>query len=137
MPASSKKMPRGKKPSGWLFSFERRKHALLPWPDFLRRMLTSLALGVAVVGGSLVFGMAGYHFYEGLGAVDSFLNASMILSGMGPVDKMQSDGGKIFAGLYALYSGLAVLVTAGLLFAPMIHRLLHRFHADESDDPSK
>ena len=100
-------------------------------------MLTSLALGVAVVGGSLAFGMLGYHVYEGLGAVDSFLNASMILSGMGPVDTMRTDAGKMFAGFYALYSGLAVLVIAGLIFAPLVHRLLHRFHADDSEDSSE
>ena len=137
MPASSKPVPYGKKAPVGLFGFEHRKHPLLPWPDFLRRMLVSLALGVAVVGGSLVLGMIGYQHYEHLGAVDSFLNASMILSGMGPVDTMQTDAGKLFAGFYALYSGLAVLATAGLIFAPLIHRLLHRFHADDSENPSE
>jgi hypothetical protein len=137
MPASSKPTPRGKRSSGWWFEFEHRKLPLLPWPAFARRMLVSLLLGIVFVGGSLALGMVGYHFYEGLGLVDSFLNAAMILSGMGPVDTMQSDAGKVFAGAYALYSGLAVLVTAGLLFAPLIHRLLHRFHADDSDDSSK
>jgi len=137
MQASSKSAPRGAKASGGLFAFERRKHPLLPWSGFVRRMLVSLALGSAVVGGSLLAGMAGYHHFEGLGAVDSFINASMILSGMGPVDAMQTDAGKLFAGFYALYSGLAVLVTIGLIFAPMIHRLLHRFHADESDETSE
>jgi len=61
----------------------------------------------------------------------------MILSGMGPVDTMRTDAGKLFAGFYALYSGLAVLATAGLIFAPLIHRLLHRFHADDSENPSE
>ncbi len=137
MPAGSRPRPSGKQASRGLFGFEHRTHPLLPWPDFVRRMMVSVGLGVVFVGGSLALGMLGYHFYENLDFVDSFINAAMILSGMGPVDKMQSDGGKVFAGLYALYSGLAVLVTAGLLFAPMIHRMLHRFHADESDDPSK
>jgi hypothetical protein len=81
--------------------------------------------------------MVGYQHFEGLGLVDSFINAAMILSGMGPVDRMQSDAGKIFAGIYALYSGLAVLVTAGLILAPLVHRLLHRFHADDNDESSK
>jgi hypothetical protein len=133
MPAGSKSKSHGKPASGGLFGFEHRKHPLLSGPDFLRRMLISLALGMAVVGGSLVGGMIGYHHYEGLDAVDSFLNASMILAGMGPVDAMRTDAGKLFAGLYALYSGLAVLATAGLIFAPLIHRLLHRFHADDED----
>lgn len=117
-----------------LLRFEGRKSSLLPWPDFIRRVLASVALGAVVIGGSLAVGMLGYHAFEGLGAMDSFLNAAMILSGMGPLWSPHTDGGKLFAGLYALYSGLAVLVVAGLLFAPMIHRLLHRFHADEGDD---
>ncbi|MBP8081417.1 MAG: hypothetical protein KAY12_04600 [Arenimonas sp.] len=137
MPAGSDPVPRGKQVAGELFGFEHRRHRVLPWPAFLRRMLISLALGTAVVGGSLAFGMIGYHHFEGLSAVDSFLNASMILSGMGPVDDMRTDAGKLFAGFYALYSGLAVLATAGLIFAPLIHRMLHRFHADESDETSE
>jgi hypothetical protein len=137
MPASSRPTQRDKRGRGWVFDFEHRKLPLLSWPDFIRRMLGSLALGILVVGGSLVFGMVGYQHFEGLGLVDSFINAAMILSGMGPVDRMQSDAGKIFAGIYALYSGLAVLVTAGLILAPLVHRLLHRFHADDNDEPSK
>jgi len=136
MPADSETVSRGGKAPGGLFGFEHRSHPLLPWPDFLRRMLASLALGLAVVGVSLAAGMIGYHHYEGLGAVDSFLNASMILSGMGPVDTMQTEAGKLFAGCYALYSGLAVLATIGLIFAPLAHRMLHRFHADEGDGTS-
>lgn len=115
-----------------LFEFERRRHPLLPWPDFLRRVLVNLAMGAVVIGASLVIGMCGYHFLEGLGGMDSFLNASMILSGMGPLWSPQTEAGKLFAGLYALYSGLAVLAAAGLIFAPLMHRLLHRFHADDS-----
>lgn len=93
-------------------------------------------MGTVVVGVSLALGMAGYHYFEGLGALDSFINAAMILSGMGPLWSPQTDAGKLFAGSYALYSGLAVLAVAGLLLAPMIHRLLHRFHLDEGDDES-
>lgn len=137
MTARSKPAARRKQAPGGLFRFEHREHPLLPWPDFLRRMLMSLGLGVAVVGCSLAFGMIGYHYCEGLGAIDSFLNASMILSGMGPVDTMSTDAGKLFAGFYALYSGLAVLVTAGLILAPLVHRLLHRFHIDDSEDSSE
>lgn len=125
--------------SGWLFAFEQRHHALLPWPAFLHRVLVNLSLGFLVIGGSLGLGMLGYHFLEGLPAMDSFLNASMILSGMGPLWSPRTDAGKLFAGIYALYSGLAVLAVAGLIFAPLIHRLLHRFHAqdDDSAEPAK
>ena len=136
MTARSSKAPAvGAKRS--LLRFEGRKHSLLPWPDFILRVLASIGLGAIVIGGSLGLGMLGYHFFEGLGAMDSFLNAAMILSGMGPLWSPQTDAGKLFAGLYALYSGLAVLVVAGLLFAPMVHRLLHRFHADEGDQPDQ
>ena len=128
---------RRKEKRGGLLEFEHRRHPLLPWPAFLRRVLVNLAMGTVGVGGSLAIGMLGYHFLEGLGGMDSFVNAAMILSGMGPLWSPQTDAGKLFAGLYALYSGLAVLAIAGLIFAPLIHRLLHRFHADDSDDVSK
>jgi hypothetical protein len=72
--------------------------------------------------------MAGYGYFEGLAWRDAFLNAAMLLGGMGPVDAPQTDGGKLFAGLYALYSGLVFLIAAGLVFAPVLHRLLHKFH---------
>jgi hypothetical protein len=132
MPANSRHAAAGSRKRGWL-QFEGRGHPLLPWPDFVRRVLTSVAFAGLVIGGSLAVGMAGYHFLEGLGGMDSFLNASMILSGMGPLWSPQTQAGKLFAGLYALYSGLAVLVVAGLILAPLIHRLLHRFHADDDD----
>jgi len=129
MPAASK--PR--RLSGWIGSWERRGHGLLPMPAFLRRVAFNLGLGTAFIAISLAFGMAGYAYFEGFGATDSFLNASMILGGMGPVDVMHTRAGKIFAGAYALYSGLAVLAAAGLVFAPVLHRLLHHFHAGDED----
>ena len=75
--------------------------------------------------------MIGYNYYEGLQWRDAFLNAAMLLGGMGPVNSPQTDGGKIFAGLYALYAGLVFLIAAGFIFAPAIHRMLHLFHWDE------
>ena len=81
--------------------------------------------------GSLALGMAGYMYFEHLPWRDAFLNAAMLLGGMGPVDPPKSDGGKLFAGLYALYAGLLILVTAGVVLAPVLHRLLHRFHWTE------
>jgi hypothetical protein len=128
-------MPEDSRPprNAGLPRWERRGAALLPLPIFLRRVAFNLALGGLVVAISLLVGMAGYACFENMGWVDSFLNASMILSGMGPADPLHSEGGKIFAGFYALYSGLAVLAVAGLIFAPLLHRLLHHFHADDLD----
>lgn len=125
--------------AGWrgsLFGYEHRHHPVLPWPAFRRRVAVNVALGGGVTFLSLAIGMAGYAWFEGFSFVQSFLNASMILSGMGPVDELTSDGGKIFAGFYALYSGIAVLAVAGLVFAPLIHRLLHHFHAADDADSS-
>jgi hypothetical protein len=81
-----------------------------------------------LVSVSLLIGMAGYHGLEGLPWIDAFLNASMLLGGMGPVNPLTSYGGKLFAGLFALYCGLVVILVAGLLLAPVAHRLLHKFH---------
>jgi len=128
MPAASRRR-RGWSPLSW----ERRGHALLPMGAFLRRVAFNLMLGFGLVGASLVVGMWGYSHYEGMDATQSFLNASMILSGMGPADQLHTHGGKWFAGWYALYSGVAVLAIAGLVFAPLLHRVLHHFHADEKD----
>ena len=79
---------------------------------------------------SLAVGMCGYHFLERLPWIDALLNASMILGGMGPVDPLKTSAGKLFASFYALYSGLAIISVAGLLLAPVVHRLLHKFHVD-------
>jgi hypothetical protein len=107
---------------------------LAPPEVFARRLLASTAIGLALVIASLVVGMAGYHGYEGLPWIDAFLNAAMILSGMGPLMQPATTGGKLFAGIYALYSGLAVLVIAGVIFGPVVHRFLHRFHIEAKDD---
>ena len=107
-------------------------HARLASPEvFHRRLLTSGFVGLIMVAISLAVGMAGYAAFEDLGFVDSFLNASMILSGMGPLHNPQSTGGKLFAGFYALYSGFAVLAIAAIMFTPVVHRLMHRFHLEE------
>jgi hypothetical protein len=120
-----------------LFRYEHRSEPLLPWRLFLlRRVGKTAAAASAVIAISLVLGMLGYRLAEGMGWLDAFLNASMILGGMGPVDPMHSAAGKLFAGIYALYSGLMLVGTAGLLLAPFVHRLLHRFHLEgrESQD---
>jgi hypothetical protein len=100
-------------------------------PRYLHRQLRSLGLGCALILASLAVGMLGYHTIVGLGWVDSFENAAMILSGMGPLVAPANTAGKIFAGSYALYSGIAVLAFAGVIAAPLVHRFLHRLHADE------
>lgn len=112
-----------------------RRHQRLASPEvFRRRLATSGGVGLVLVAISLAIGMAGYAAFEGLGAVDAFLDAAMILSGMGPVHNPSSAAGKIFAGLYALYSGFAVLAIAAIVFAPIIHRVLHRFHIEEAGE---
>src|SRR6478735_4508404 len=120
-----------------LFGWERMHHPLLPWPAFAVRVLRSLALATVLIVTSLLAGMAGYHWLEHLGWLDSYLNAAMILSGMGPLWSPLSDGGKVFAGAYALYSGVAVLAFASVVLAPIGHRLLHRFHAEDESEPDE
>ena len=110
--------------------FEHLTEPLLPIQAFVRRIVLSSILGIGIIILSLGAGMTGYHFLENLSWIDSFLNAAMILSGMGPLAQPETIAGKIFAGMYALYSGLAVLLIAGIIFAPAVHRFLHRFHLE-------
>lgn len=100
----------------------------------LRRFARSALLGAALIAFSLAAGMADYHYFEGLPWLDAFSNAAMILSGMGPLAQPQPPGGKVFAGLYALYSGLAVVLITGITFAPLIHAFLYRLHLETKDD---
>lgn len=102
-------------------------------PEYLRRQLRSLGIGLVLVAVALAAGMEGYHRLVGLPWIDAFLNASMILAGMGPMAAPTTDAGKIFAGAYALFSGIAVLAIAGVIAAPLVHRFLHRMHADPDD----
>jgi hypothetical protein len=111
-----------------LLRYESRHEALLPRRAFVRRVARNFAVAFALVIASLLVGMAGYHYLESLAWLDAFANAAMILSGMGPLGQLQTPGGKLFAGLYALYSGLAVIVATGILLAPVVHRMLHQFH---------
>lgn len=113
--------------------FESKKQKLLPFPKFIRRMGLSLALTAAILAVALFFGMMGYHFIGDFGWIDAFLNASMILTGMGPVGQLTSNGAKIFASLYALFSGVVFLTCIAVTLAPVLHRILHKFHIDEDD----
>jgi hypothetical protein len=110
--------------------FEHRCQPLLPRKQFLARLGRSAAIALVLVTASLGVGMFGYRVTENLGWVDAFLNASMLLGGMGPVNPPTTVAGKLFAGFYALYCGLAVIMIAGLLLTPVAHRLLHRFHLE-------
>lgn len=100
-------------------------------------MLTYGVFSGALVSVSLVVGMVGYHVFGRLSWVDSFVNASMILTGMGPVDRMDTVSAKIFSGLYALFSGVIFLTAAAVLFSPLLHRSLHRFHLELDDDDAE
>ena len=115
--------------------FEHRQQPLLPRPVFYARLVRSSALGLSIIFFSLLIGMAGYHYLEKLSWLDSFTNAAMILSGMGPLAPLQTPAGKIFAGCYALFSGVAFLTSIGVLFAPVFHRFLHKVHLESQ--PSK
>jgi hypothetical protein len=114
--------------------FEHRNQPLLSRPQFYQRLARSFAYGVVLIGISLLIGIVGYHTLGHLGWTDSFLNAAMILSGMGPVAELHTRTAKIFAGCYAIYSGIALISTTAVIFAPIVHRLLHRFHLPESKE---
>ena len=106
---------------------------LAPNAVYYRRLLEGAITGAIILVLSLAAGMIGYHRLEGLGWLDAFENASMILSGMGPLHQPITAGGKLFAGIYALYSGLAVILIAGIIFGPLVHRFLHRFHLETDE----
>jgi hypothetical protein len=108
--------------------YEHRHVSPLPHAKFLRRLAWHGFLSGGLLAGSLLGGMAGYAYFEQLPWRDAFLNAAMLLGGMGPVDAPHTPGGKLFAGCYALYAGLVFLVAGSILLAPVVHRLLHRFH---------
>ena len=116
--------------------FEHRTEALLPWRAFLARIVRQLGIAGGVVVAALGIGVVGYHTLGGMPWVDALLNAAMILGGMGPVDTLRSDAAKVFAAGYALFSGVVFIAVAGLLLAPLFHRVLHHFHLelDEADD---
>jgi hypothetical protein len=110
--------------------YEHRSHPLLSRAEFTRRVVGHLLLALFLIGVALGMGVAGYHYIGGLSWIDSLLNASMILGGMGPVDPLHSTTAKLFASFYALFSGLAFVGIASLMIAPFAHRLLHRFHIE-------
>lgn len=97
-------------------------------------MAVAISLWLLLTAGGLAIGIAGYAFFEGMSFVDAFVNAAMILSGMGPMGELKTTGGKVFAGLYAIFSGLIIIIAAGFVLAPIFHRVLHRFHVETTKD---
>jgi TRAP-type C4-dicarboxylate transport system permease small subunit len=110
---------------------ERKHEKLAPVSVFVRRMAKSVAMAGLLVAGALFLGVSGYHWIAGFSWIDSLLEASMILGGMGPVNQLPTTGAKIFASAYALFSGLMFIGVMGIVLTPVAHRLLHKFHVDE------
>jgi len=110
--------------------YEHHKTPLLSRRQFLGRVARHGGVSLLVIGSSLGVGTVGYHYLAELDWIDSLLNASMILTGMGPVDTMTTDSSKLFASVYALYSGIVFLAAVGVLFMPFFHRIMHKLHVD-------
>jgi hypothetical protein len=115
-------------------NFEHRRHRLISPRRFLGRMLTAIGLWFALTVVGLVIGMVGYAVFEGMSLADAYVNAAMILSGMGPIGELKTTAGKIFAGSYAIFSGLVIVIATGFVLAPIFHRVLHRFHLETGEE---
>lgn len=111
--------------------YETKTQAPLARAQFLKRVFLHASLAIILLVASLGIGMVGYSVFESLSWLDGFLNSAMLLGGMGPVNLPITSGGKLFAGIYALYAGLVFIVTAALVFTPVVHRILHKFHWDK------
>ena len=114
--------------------FERRNQKVSSRRRFAQRMANAVGLWIAIAIAGLLIGMAGYMLTEGMSATDAYVNAAMILSGMGPVTELKTTAGKLFAGTYAIFSGLFLVIGAGFILAPIFHRVLHRFHVESKGD---
>lgn len=113
--------------------YEKKSQLPIKPRHFAFRLVLHALIAAILLLGSLALGMWGYVRFEDLGLVDAFLNASMLLGGMGPVNPPRTEAGKLFAGCYALYSGLVFIVTAAIIFTPVVHRVLHKFHWDDTE----
>lgn len=113
--------------------FEQKHERLIPLSAFIHRWAKFLAISVLLIVGALAIGVSGYHWIAGLDWIDSLLNASMILGGMGPMNPLTTSGAKLFASAYALFCGLLFIILMGIVLAPLAHRMLHKFHLDEQD----
>jgi hypothetical protein len=110
---------------------ERKHQRLAPASVFAKRILGAVGLSLGLIVPALCIGIAGYHWIDNLGWIDSLLEASMILGGMGPVNPLQNDAAKIFASGYALFSGLVLVGVMGIILTPIAHRVIHKFHVEE------
>jgi hypothetical protein len=117
-----------------LTAFERRGDPVASRRKFLVHMGRAITLWLVLTTVGLAIGIAGYAYFEGMSFVDAFVNAAMILSGMGPVGELKTTAGKVFAGLYAMFSGLIIIIATGFVLAPIFHRVLHRFHLETTKD---
>lgn len=113
--------------------FEKKHEKLLPVHKFVSRQLKFAAVSALIIALSLAIGTCGYRYFADLDWIDAFYNASMILTGMGPVEFLRTDSAKLFSSFYALFSGVAFLTTTAVLFAPVIHRFIHLIHVEEED----
>lgn len=113
--------------------FEHRSEPLASRQTFIWRMATGFAISLALIVVALGIGVSGYRWLAGMGWIDAVLNASMILGGMGPVDRLPTDGAKLFAAAYAIFSGLVFISVMGVILAPVVHRIIHKFHLDDQD----
>ena len=127
---SQSKRTKAVRPRLHVLHFEHKRQPLASRRLFAKRLAGSIGLSAALILLSLLGGMAGYHHFENMSWIDAFVNAAMILSGMGPLGTLNTTSGKIFAGCYALYSGLALILAIGVVIAPIVHRFLHRFHME-------
>jgi hypothetical protein len=103
-------------------------------PVFAWRMARAIGLWLAITVVGLAIGVAGYAGFEGMSLTDAFLNAAIILSGMGPATELKTEPGKVFAGFYAIFSGLIIVIATGFVLAPIFHRVLHKFHVESRED---
>lgn len=117
--------------------YEHHASPLLPWPAFRARLARAMMVGLALIAVSLAIGMLGYRYIADQAWPDAFLNAAMILSGMGPLGELRTTAAKIFAGIYALYSGLTFISIVGIVIAPIAHRFLHKFHLDKEKNAGR
>jgi hypothetical protein len=117
-----------------LTRFERRGQPVASRWKFLARMFVAIGMWIVLTTAGLAIGIAGYAAFEGMSFIDAYVNAAMILSGMGPLGELKTTAGKIFAGSYAIFSGLVIVIATGFVLAPIFHRILHRFHVEKTED---